>query len=82
MKQWNAGRKMHVSTLAVKSCIKFRLAGQRYKAGLISAAKRAKELESKGISWELPPEEIKKRESIYHERQAKAAKSQQIPGSG
>jgi hypothetical protein len=67
MKQWNAGRKMHVSTLAVKSCIKFRLAGQRYKDGLISAARRARELESKGISWELSPEEIAKRESVYNE---------------
>lgn len=82
MKQWNAGRKMHVSTLAVKSCIKFRLAGQRYKAGLLSAAKRAKELESKGISWELSPEEIKKRESMYHEKQGQATKLHQSSESG
>jgi serine/threonine protein kinase len=71
MKEWNAGRKMHVSTLAVKSCIKFRLAGKRYKDGLLSAAKRAKELESKGISWELSPEEIAKRESVYHQQNIK-----------
>lgn len=74
MKEWNASRKMVVSTLAVKSCVKFRLAGKRYKDGLISAAKRAKELESKGISWELSAEEIAKRESMLN--------SNKLPGSG
>lgn len=71
MKEWNARRKMHVSTLAVKSCIKFRLAGKRYKDGLLSAAKRAKELESKGISWELSHEEIAKRETVYNQQYIK-----------
>lgn len=35
--------------LAMKSCVKFTLAGKRYKAGLLSAAKHAKELEKQGI---------------------------------
>jgi hypothetical protein len=37
--------------LAMKSCVKFTLAGKRYKAGLLSAAKHAKDLEKKGIDF-------------------------------
>jgi hypothetical protein len=66
MKEWNTSRKMIISTLAVKTCVKFRLAGQRYRQGLLAAAKRAKELEDKGISWQLPREEIKRRETAFH----------------
>ena len=66
MKQWNAKRKMIISTLAVKTCVKFTLAGQRYRQGLLAAAKRARELEEKGIAWNLPVEEIHRRESAYH----------------
>ena len=65
MKQWNAKRKMIISTLAVKTCVKFTLAGQRYRQGLLAAAKRARELEEKGIAWDLPLDEIKRRETAY-----------------
>lgn len=70
MKQWNAGRKMLISTLAVKTCVKFRLAGQRYRQGLLAAAKRAKELEDKGISWQLPREEIARRETALKRKES------------
>lgn len=71
MKQWNAKRKMVLSALAVKTCVKFTLAGQRYRQGLLAAARRAKELEEKGISWELPKDEIKRRETAFHKNSAK-----------
>jgi hypothetical protein len=65
MRTWNSGRKLQISSLAVKSCVKFRLAGKRYKENLIHAAKRARELEDKGISWTLDRDEIRRRETAF-----------------
>jgi hypothetical protein len=43
----------------MKSCVNFTLAGKRYKAGVLSAAKHAKELQKKGIDWHnISAEEI------------------------
>jgi len=51
LRDWNNERKKLKMQLAMKSCAKFTLAGKRYKASLLSAAKQAKELDSKGIDW-------------------------------
>ena len=51
LREWNSQRKLLKMQLALKSCAKFTLAGKRYKAGLLSAAKHARELEKKGIDW-------------------------------
>lgn len=60
LREWNAQRKKTKMQLALKSCAKFTLAGKRYKAGVLSAAKHAKELEKKGIDWHnVSPEELK-----------------------
>ena len=51
LREWNKQRKKSKLKLAMKSCVKFTLAGKRYKAGVLSAARHAKELERKGIEW-------------------------------
>lgn len=66
LRTWNANRKMVKMQLAMKSCVKFTLAGKRYKAGLLSAAKHARELEKKGIDWNgSSAEEIIQKEKEY-----------------
>lgn len=37
--------------VALKSCVQFTLAGKRYKSGLLSAARHAKDLQKRGIDW-------------------------------
>jgi hypothetical protein len=74
LRDWNAKRKLVKMQLAMKSCVKFTLAGKRYKAGVLAAAKRAKELEKKGITWSnCTAEEIAQKEKdIVENNNAKA----------
>lgn len=58
MRKWNAGRRTKAAGLAVKSCIKFSLAGKRYRQTFLAAAARAKDLENKGINWFQDPKQI------------------------
>jgi glycine/D-amino acid oxidase-like deaminating enzyme len=52
LREWNDHRKKTKKLkLVMKSCVNFTLAGKRYKAGVLSAAKHAKELQKKGIDW-------------------------------
>lgn len=66
MREWNAGRRIKASGLAVKSCIKFSLAGKRYKQTFLNAAARARDLETKGIHWFQSPAEIEQAEKLLH----------------
>jgi hypothetical protein len=83
MREWNASRKIKASGLAVKSCIKFSLAGKRYRQTFLAAAIRAKELENKGIDWFQSPEAIAKAEKeILLKKQSSSYGKIQLPLQG
>lgn len=58
MRKWNDSRKLKNAALAVKSVVKFQLAGARHRRAILSAARHARELEKEGISWMLTAAEI------------------------
>lgn len=58
MKIWQRNRKLKGTALLVHSTVAFQKAGEKFRRGLIKAAKQAKELEKNGISWKLTSEEI------------------------
>lgn len=80
MRQWNASRRIKVSSLVVKSCVKFTLAGKRYRESFLAAARRARELEEKGISWELSLEEIEEAEQKHQQLTSPKASMLDING--
>ena len=58
LRKWNAARKLKNTALAVKSVIRFQLAGARHRSALLAAARHAKRLEKEGISWRLTCDDI------------------------
>lgn len=58
MKIWQRNRKLKGTALLVHSTVAFQKAGEKFRRGLIKAAKQAKELERNGISWKLTADEI------------------------
>jgi hypothetical protein len=58
MRKWNEVRKLKNTALAVKSIVRFQLAGARHRKAILSAARHARQLEKDGISWKLTAGEI------------------------
>jgi aspartokinase len=69
LRKWNVNRKLKDTALAVKSVVKFQLAGAKHRRSILIAARHARELEKEGISWRLTSEEI------YHEVQLSRSKN-------
>eukprot|EP00602_Paraphysomonas_sp_CaronLab_P004678 CAMPEP_0185018180 /NCGR_PEP_ID=MMETSP1103-20130426/989_1 /TAXON_ID=36769 /ORGANISM="Paraphysomonas bandaiensis, Strain Caron Lab Isolate" /LENGTH=370 /DNA_ID=CAMNT_0027547901 /DNA_START=263 /DNA_END=1375 /DNA_ORIENTATION=- len=75
MRIWNSARKFKVSAIAVHYAVAFQLAGARHRRAIIAAAKHAKALNEKGISWTLTADEIASAEKIVDSSPSKSKTS-------
>jgi hypothetical protein len=55
-------------SVAVHSAIAFTKAGQRFRRGLLTSAKEARQLEKDGIDWRLSSAEIQTKKKNLHKK--------------